>query len=183
MLGIANIALIFLLSEPGHEKPGLLSVNPGLIIWTIIIFVILLIVLKIIAWGPLLKALNGREETIKAALENAEAQNREAKVLIEQNKKNLSEANAQAMKIINEGKEAANRIKDDIVNKANETTKKMIEQAKKEIEIQQETALEKIKDEISEVAIKTAEMLIKTNLDSEKQKKLIDDFITRIPKN
>jgi F-type H+-transporting ATPase subunit b len=183
MLGIANISLIFLLSEPGHEKPGLLSVNPGLIIWTIIIFVIVLIVLKMIAWGPLLKALNGREETIRTALENAEAQNKEAKILIEQNKKNLSEANAQAMKIINEGKEVANKIKDDIVNKANETTKKMIEQAKKEIEIQKETALEKIKDEISEVAIKTAEMLIKTNLDSEKQKKLIDDFITRIPKN
>lgn len=183
MLNIANIALIFLLSEPGHEKPGLLSVNPGLIIWTIIIFVILLFVLKKIAWGPLLKALNGREETIRAALENAEAQNREAKLLMEQNKKNLSEANAQTMKIINEGKEAANRIKDDIVNKANETTKNMIEQAKKEIEIQKETALEKIKDEISEVAIKTAEMIINANLDPEKQKKLIDEFITRIPKN
>lgn len=183
MLSIANLALIFLLSEPGHEKPGLLSVNPGLIIWTIIIFVILLVVLKMIAWGPLLKALNGREETIRIALENAEAQNKEAKKLIEQNKKNLSEANAQAMKIINEGKEVANKIKEDIVNKANESTQKMIEQAKKEIEIQKETALEKIKDEISEVAIKTAEMLIKTNLDSEKQKKLIDDFITRIPKN
>lgn len=183
MLSIANIALVFLLSEPGHEKPGLLSVNPGLIIWTIIIFVILLFILKMIAWGPLIKALNGREETIRTALENAEAQNKEAKILIEQNKKNLSEANAQAMKIINEGKEVANRIKDDIVNKANETTKKMIEQAKKEIEIQKDTALEKIKDEISEVAIKTAEMLINANLDAEKQKKLIDDFITRIPKN
>ncbi|MFA5405691.1 MAG: F0F1 ATP synthase subunit B, partial [Ignavibacteria bacterium] len=125
---LLNNFCILLLSEEGHEKPSLLSVNPGLIIWTIIIFVLLLILLKKIAWGPLIKALNNREDTIKTSLENAEKQMKESQELLEQNKKVLSEANAQAQKIITEGREIAGKLRDDIVNKANEESRKVVEQ-------------------------------------------------------
>ena len=72
-----NYSFIFLFSEPsGHsEKPSLLSVNPGLIIWQIIIFVVLLFLLKKIAWKPLLSALHSREQGIKDSLDQAEKLN------------------------------------------------------------------------------------------------------------
>lgn len=180
---LLNNFCILLLSGDGHEKPSLLSVNPGLIIWTIIIFVLLLLLLWKVAWGPLIKALQNREDTIKTSLENAEKQNKEAHELLEQNKKTLAEANSQAQKIIMEGREMANKLRDDIINKANEESRKMVEQAKKEIEQQKETAMAQIKDEISELAIKAAEKIINETLDEKKQKKIIDDFINKIPKN
>ena len=178
-----NNFCILLLSEEGHEKPSLLSVNPGLIIWTIIIFVLLLLLLSKIAWKPLIKSLNDREASIKDTIENAEKQNKEAQELLEQNKKALSEANATVQKLINEGRDNANKIRDDIMKKANDDSRKMIEQAKVEIIQQQNSALEQLKDEISDIAIKAAEKIINTNLDANKQKKIINDFLNRIPKN
>lgn len=178
-----NYSIVLLLSGDGHENPSLLSVNPGLIIWTIIIFFILLFVLRKLAWGPLLKALNSREESIKSAIENAEKLNKEAEQLMEENKKNLNEANAKSMSIINEGKDMANKVREEIINKANEDSRKLIEQAKEEIGQQKDAALSEIKDEISNIAIKAAEKIINENLDSKKQKKIVDDFLTKIPKN
>jgi len=183
MFKLLNITLIFLYSDPAHDKPSLLSVNPGLIIWTIVIFVLLLILLRKIAWIPLIKALNNRENTINSALENAEKQRKETEELFEKNKQLLAEANVNSMKIINDGKEAASRIKDDIISKANEESRKILEQAKKEIAIQKESMVEQIRDEIADVAIKAAEKIIIDNLDTEKQKKVIDEYIKRIPKN
>lgn len=180
---IAYSSNILLLMAPEGEKPSLLSANPGLIIWTIIIFTLLLILLKKIAWGPLIKALNDRENTIQNAIVNAENLNKEAQRLIEENKKNLSEANAQSMKIIGEAKDMANKLRDEIVSKANEDSRKVIDQAKKEIEQQKESALNDLKDKISDIAINAAEKIIAETLDKDKQKKLIQDFLTQVPKN
>ncbi|MBI5401941.1 MAG: F0F1 ATP synthase subunit B [Ignavibacteriae bacterium] len=180
---LLNNFCILLLSGDGHEKPSLLAVNPGLIIWTIIIFVLLLILLKKIAWGPLIKALHSREDSIKTSIENAEKQNKDAQELLEQNKKALSEANMAAQKVINEGREMAVKLRDDIVNKANEESRKIVDQAKQEIEQQKITALQQIKEEISDLAIKAAEKILNETLDEKKQKKIVEDFINRIPKN
>ena len=95
----------------------------------------------------------------------------------------LSEANAKSMNIINEGKDTANKVREEIISKAHEDSRKLIDQAKEEIEQQKETALSEMKDEISNIAIKAAEKIINENLDSKKQKKIVDDFLTKIPKN
>lgn len=169
--------------EGGHEKPSLLSVNPGLIIWTIIIFVILLFVLRKIAWGPLLKALNSREESIKNAIENADKLHKEAEVMMQQNKKNLNEANAKSMQIIEEAKVMAVKVREELINKANEESKKIADRAKQEIIQLKESAMEEMKDNISDLAIKAAEKIIMENLDEQKQKKILNDFLSKIPKN
>lgn len=178
-----NNLLIFLQQDTGHEKPSLLSINPGLIIWTIIIFVLLLILLRKIAWGPLLNALNSREESIKNSLDNAEKLNLEAQQLIEQNKKNLAEANAKSMEIINQAKDMAAKLGDELKQKANEDAKKIIEQAKAEIEQQKNSAMDDLRDKISDIAIDAAEKIISETLDKDKQKKLVDEFLSKVPKN
>lgn len=177
-----NNLLIFL-QDGGHEKPSLLSVNPGLIIWTIIIFVLLLVLLRKIAWKPLLGALTSREESIKNSLDNAEKLKKEAEELIEQNKKNLAEANAKSMEIINQAKEVANKLGDELKQKANEDAHKIIEQAKAEIEQQKNSAMDDLKDKISDIAIEAAEKIISESLDKEKQKKLVNDFLSKVPNN
>jgi F-type H+-transporting ATPase subunit b len=102
---------------------------------------------------------------------------------MEQNRKNLSEANVQSMKVINEAKEIANKVKEDIVTKANDEANKIINQAKDQINGMKETAIEQMKDEISDIAVKAAEKIINANLDAEKQKALINDFLGKISKN
>jgi F-type H+-transporting ATPase subunit b len=174
---------IIMLIQQHEDKPSLLSVNPGLIIWTIVIFVILLILLRKIAWGPLLTALNNREESIKNAIKNAEKLNADAQRLIEENKKNLAEANAQSMKIINESKEMANKVREEMISKANADARKIVEQAQHDIEHQKDAALNELRDKISDIAINAAEKIIKETLDESKQKKIVNDFLTQVPKN
>src|SRR3974377_2044637 len=105
---LANIVLaasqfIFLLISP-EKKPEdtLLSVEPGLIIWTIIIFILLLLILKKMAWKPLLSSLRNREQMIKESVEKAENLRKEAEKLLDENKKLLEAADAESRKRINE---------------------------------------------------------------------------------
>jgi F-type H+-transporting ATPase subunit b len=180
-----NYSFIFLFSEPsGHEdKPSLLTVNPGLIIWQILIFVILLIVLKKFAWKPLLEGLHNREQGIRYSIEQAEQLKKDSEDLILQNKKILADANTQSMKIINDSKEIANKLRDDLLAKTQEDSRKLLEQAKTEIQQEKDTAMADLRNEVSDLAIKAAEKIISENLDENKQKKIVNDFISQIPSN
>lgn len=178
-----NYSMIFMFSEPGHEKPSLLSVNPGLIIWQIIIFIILLFILKKIAWKPLLQALHSREQGIRDSIEQAEQLKKDSEELMQQNKKILAEANTQSMKIINESKDAANKLREDLMAKAQADSRKLIEQAKIEIQQEKDSAMADLRNEVSDLAIKAAEKILKDNLDENKQKKIVNDFISQIPGN
>lgn len=173
----------FVLLYVDSDKPSLLSVNPGLIIWTIVIFLLFVFLLKKMAWKPLLGALNQREQSILNAIENAEKLNQEAALLIEQNKKNIADANAQSMKIINESKDIANKVREELIQKANEDSRKMLDNAKAEIEKQKDAALNELRDKISDIAVQAAGKIIAENLDANKQKELISEFLTKVTKN
>jgi len=175
-----SLILLFIASE---EKPALLSVNPGLIIWQLLIFVILLFILKKIAWKPLLSSLHSREQSIKDSIDQAEKLKKDSEDLLEQNKKILTEANTQSMKIINDSKDMANKMRGDLMTKAQEESRKMIDQAKVEIKQEKDSAMADLRNEVSDLAIKAAEKIIKDNLDENKQKKIVNDFISQIPSN
>jgi F-type H+-transporting ATPase subunit b len=177
-----NIILL-VQNDPHEKKDTLLSVEPGLLIWTIIIFFILLLILKKYAWGPLLKSLNEREQSIKDSVEKAEYLKQEAEKILAQNKALLAKADEDARKVITEGKELAEKLRNEMVNKTNEDTSRMITQAKNEIEREKMAALNSLKDEIANLAVQAAGKIIDENLDAAKQKKLLDGFINKIPQN
>lgn len=178
-----NSILLLISNEPHEQKDTLLSVEPGLLIWTIIVFVILLLILKKYAWGPLLKSLNDREQGIKDSVEKAEYLKQEAEKILAQNKALLAKADEDARKVIAEGKELAEKMRNDLINKTNEDTTRMISQAKSEIEREKVAALNTLKDEIANLAVQAAGKIIDENLDAAKQKKIIDSFIDKIPQN
>lgn len=177
-----NHSLILLFLAP-EEKPALLSVNPGLIIWQLLIFVILLFILKKVAWKPLLSSLHSREQTIRDSIDQAEKLKKDSEDLLEQNKKILTEANTQSMKIINDSKEMSNKMRSDLMSKAQEESRKLIDQAKVEIKQEKDSAMADLRNEVSDLAIKAAEKILKDNLDENKQKKIVNDFISQIPSN
>lgn len=179
----SRIGLInFLLLYSGGEKGGLLDVNPGLIFWTIVTFLILLFILKKTAWKPILQALKEREDNIRASLEKAEQARKEAEEILEKNRKNLSEAEEQVKKIIEEGREYASKLRNEIISRANVEAQKMLENAKQEIENKKQEALTELKGIVADLSIQAAEKILEETLDKEKHKKLVEKLIQNLPK-
>ncbi len=178
-----SILLFISSSDPNQKKDTLLSVEPGLMIWTIIIFILLLVILKKYAWKPILQSLKERELGIKNSIEKAELLKQESEKLLEQNKMLLAKADEEARKIISEGKNMAEKLRSDILSRTNEDSARMLHHAKTEIEREKVSALNELRDEIANLAIQAAGKIIDENLDTEKQKKLINNFINQIPKN
>jgi F-type H+-transporting ATPase subunit b len=155
----------------------MLEINPGLIVWTIITFVIVVLVLKGAAWKPLVKALNDREEKIRSSLEQAAQAHQDAQRVLEENRKALAAAEEQSARIIREGRDMGERLKNELLEKAQSASRQMVEQAKEEIQREKDAALVQLREEVTDLAIAAAGKIIEANLDSSQQRKLVDAAI------
>lgn len=158
----------------------MLDVNPGLIFWTIVTFIAVLAILSKVAWKPLLHALTAREEQIRTALQQAEEAQAEAMKLLEENRRHLAQAEALAQQAVREGREMGNRVKAEIIDKANANARALIEQAKEEIRREREAALNQLRGEVADLAVAAAGKIIDTHLDVNKHRALVDSVINQI---
>ncbi len=161
----------------------MLDINPGLIIWTIITFVLLVIVLGKFAWKPLLQALQSREQEIADSLKKAEEARKDSERMMNENKIAMEKASTETARLIAEGRAMAEQLKSDIVAKANESAKKMLEQAKDEITREKESAMSQLRSEVAELSILVAEKILDESLDGVKQKKMVDKVLQQLQKN
>lgn len=161
----------------------MLSPNPGLIIWTLITFILLLLILKKFAWKPLLDALNKREQSVKDSLERAEQAKNDAEKILEENRKQLEHAEKEGRRILNESRSLAEKLKDDLIEKANLQSRKMIELAKQEIDRDKEAAMVQLRGEIANLAIQAAGKILGESLDDQKHRNLVDTYLKELPKN
>ncbi|MEI8186425.1 MAG: F0F1 ATP synthase subunit B [Chlorobiaceae bacterium] len=162
---------------------SLLSPNPGLIFWTAITFVIVLLILKKIAWGPILTALEEREKGIQSSIDRAHQAKDESEAILRKNKELLAKADAESDRIIREGKDFAEKLRADISQKAQAEAQKMISSAKEEIEQEKRRALDVLRNEVADLAVKGAEKIIKTTLDADIQKRIVDSMIQDLSSN
>lgn len=158
----------------------MLDINPGLIFWTIVTFLAVLLILRKMAWKPLLHALTSREEQIRTSLLEAEEAHAEAKKLLEENKRQLAQAEAHAQQAMREGREMGERLKAEILEKANAGARSMVEQAKEEIRRERDAALIQLRGEVAELAVAAAGKIIDANLDVNKHRQLVDTVIKDI---
>jgi F-type H+-transporting ATPase subunit b len=182
MAYIFNLAFLAF-SGGGGPQGGLLDVNPGLIFWVTITFVLLLLLLKKIAWKPILDSLNERETFIKDSLDNAEKAQKEAEKLLEKNNANLAKAEEDAQKVIQQGREYSDKLKAQMLEESKQEAAKMIAEATAEIERKNQEAFNKLKDQVADIAIGAAEKIIRTNLDKDAQAKLINEYLEDLNKN
>ena len=161
----------------------LFDTNPGLIVWTIVSFLVLLIVLAKYAWNPILKMLGDREGQIRTALEQADRARMEAADMMKQNEKNLARAEEEYQKMIREGRALAEKLKDEIVTKAKQQAQQEIKQATEEIQRNVEAAKLQLRTEIADLAIQATEKILEETLDENKRKKITDSAINKLPKN
>jgi F-type H+-transporting ATPase subunit b len=161
----------------------MLDINPGLIVWTIVTFILLVSVLRLYAWKPLLAALQQREEHVRSSLERAEQARAEAERILEENRKQLASAGAEAGRILAEGRALGEKLKNELLEQANKQSRKMIDQAKQEIDREKDSALEKLRGEVAGLAIGAAEKILDETLDEAKYRKIVDGYLRDLPKN
>lgn len=155
----------------------LFSVNLGLSLWTVVVFLLLLGVLWKFAWGPILDTVNQREERIKAHLDQAESQREEARRLLEEHKRQLADARRQSQQIIQEGRDAAEEVRRDLEEKARAESEQIIERARREIEREKDAALETLREESVELALAAASRLLHERMDRETDREIVMDYL------
>jgi len=162
---------------------NLLTLEPGMIIWTFITFGLLLFILKKVGWKPLLDALEKREERIHSDIQRAEHAREESEKLMAEHKKMMTAAELEARKVIIEAKKLAEKMKEEIVESANEQARQMTTQAQAEIQREKATALAQLRSEVADLAISAAGKILKETLDEDRNRKIVDEFITELSKN
>lgn len=180
---IASLIYGILAVTPPEGSGSLLDVNPGLIIWTLVTFIILLFVLKKMAWKPILSALDQRESAIREALEKAEQAKAEAQKVLDQNQANLNKAEEESRRIIEQSRAYSEKLKEQLLQESREQSKKLLEDASAEIERKKEAAFTDLKNQVAEIAINAAEKILGSNLDKDMQKKIVDKYISGIRQN
>ena len=150
----------------------MLVFEPGLAIWTIITFLILLAALWWKVWPRILSALEEREEKIKTALSDAEKAQQEAEKKIEETKEMLNKARKEAQKIVKQGADRAEIVRDELIEKASEEAKSIVEKTKKDLERERDKAVSELKERAVDLSVAIAAKIINSSLTSEQQSDL-----------
>jgi F-type H+-transporting ATPase subunit b len=182
---VASLAVPARLLAQGRAEGGgaaLFNVNVGLTIWTIVIFLMLVLILGKFAWGPILTSAKAREDRIQQALDEAARRQEEAVALLEQHRAQLADARRQAQEIVNEGKTAGERVRKDIEEKARTEGQSLLERAKSEIDREKESALDQIRKESVDLALAAAARLMNEKLDPEKDRRLVVSYLDEVAK-
>lgn len=146
----------------------LLSPSFGLIFWTVIIFLLTLLILGKYAWKPILKMLDERERGIAESIETADRIKAEMSQMKSEHEQMLIEAKAERSRILKEAKEVKDQIIGEAKNQAKIEAQKIIEDAQLEINNQKMAALTDVKNQVGNLAIEVAEKILRKEL-SEKQ--------------
>ena len=160
----------------------LVQLDPGLFVWTILTFLVLLGVLAKFAWNPLLKMLKDREELIRSSLEDAEKAKMELERLNTEGQDIINKARSEAQTILSEGKAASSKMKEETLSSAKEQAKVILTEAEKQIQIEKDKAIAEIKSEVVDLSLSVATKLIKKNISREDNQALIDESLENVTK-
>lgn len=156
----------------------------GLFFFQLAAIIILIILLKKYAWGPILKALNDREDGIRKALESAEKARMEMDNLQADNKKMMQEAREERDSMLKEAREIKESIINEASTEADQKANAMIAKAKASIQAEKQSAMADIKAQMADLSINIAEKVVKNQLDNrDKQMKLVDDMLKDVELN
>jgi F-type H+-transporting ATPase subunit b len=158
----------------------LVQPDPGLFIWTIVTFLVLLALLAKFAWRPLLQALERRQETIRKALEDAERAKQELERLQQESAMILQQARIEAESIITRTRSDAERLREELHQKAKNEADNILRNAQQQIQLQTRQALQQIRHEVADIAVLVASKLIERNLAKEDNDRLINETLKQI---
>lgn len=153
--------------------------NGGDILYTLLAFLVLMFILKKVAFGPLMGIMIKREEHIASEIEQAEKSRIESSQLLEQQKALLNEARKEAQDMIEQAKKHGDVQREDIIKTARAEAERMKESAGLEIEQQKDQAVRALREQVASLSVMIASKVIEKELNEEDQQKLINDYVQR----
>jgi F-type H+-transporting ATPase subunit b len=163
------------------ERVNLLSPNGGLMLWTVLIFIVLMIVLSRFAFKPMLAAVQAREAALQAALDQAKADREEAARLLAEHRAQLEAGRAEAQRLIADGRAVSDKMRSDMLESTRLQQAELLERARRDIEGEKTRAIAELRREAIDLAIAGAGKIIERNLDNDGNRKLVDSFLASLP--
>ena len=162
----------------------LITPDIGLLFWMLVSFTTVLVILKKLAWKPILDALKEREQSIKISLGDAKKAREEMVILKTKNEEILKETHSERDQILKEARDIKNNMISEAKAKAKEEADKVLHQAREEINNEKKAAIAEIKSQVASLSIEIAEKILKTELSEDnKQKALINNLLDDVQLN
>jgi len=161
----------------GGGENNIFAGNVGNMIWTLVIFLLVVVVLGKFAWGPILNTLQARESFIHEALATAKRDRDEAEARLREYEARLAGARAEASAIVDEGRRDAIVVKQRIEEDAQREADKRLERAKREIQIATETATKELYQLSARLATEMAGKVIGRELTAQDHERLIAESL------
>ena len=173
--------------EHGHgrhhgepEEEGLLTLSADLGIWTLVVFVLLLVILKRLAWKPMLEGLHKREETIRSALEEAQKARAEAEQLRARLQQEMDRAAETVRGILEEARRDAQYTSEQILAKARQEIATERERLQREVAIAKDQALQELWNQAADLATLISAKAIRRSLSPEDHRRLMDEALAEL---
>ena len=176
------VALTALPLQAASEGPALspFAGNLGNAIWTLAIFAIVVIVLGKFAWGPVLGLLRQREEFIHSSLSEAKRDREEAEARLNQYTAKLQLAHAEAATIIEAARRDAERLRNELRERAKAQADTLIKNAERQIQLETARAVQQIRHEAVDLSVMIASKIIQRNLSKEDNERLIEEALRQV---
>jgi len=159
---------------------ALISVTPGLMIWTIVCFLIALFVLKRYAFGPIQKMIDERRERIRRSLEDAEEAREEARRLLEEHRSLIGQARSEGEQILAEARRVAESQRERVKEETEAERQRRLEDIQRQIQAETQRALGQIRAEVAELALVAAAKVTGKALDADDDRRLIDEAVSEL---
>jgi F-type H+-transporting ATPase subunit b len=159
---------------------ALIKVTPGLMIWTIVAFLITLFVLKRYAFGPIQKMIDERRERVQRSIQDAEEARDEARKLLEEHRALIGEARSQAEEILGEARKVADAQRQRVRDETETDRQRRLEETRRQIEAETHRALEQIRAEVAELTLAATAKVTGKVLDDADHRRLIEDAISEL---
>ncbi|MDX6656655.1 MAG: F-type H+-transporting ATPase subunit b [Solirubrobacteraceae bacterium] len=175
---IATVTVTAASSDSGGSflvKPGL-----GLMVWTLLVFVAAMVLLKRLAFPRIEQALDKRQHMIEESIDLAERTKSEAEQLLAEYRERLKEARMQADEIVARAKKAADVHQREAVEHAKSAREEMLEQTKRDIEAETRRAIQDIRKEVADLTVRATEKVTRKALDSDDQRRLVEEALNEL---
>jgi F-type H+-transporting ATPase subunit b len=158
----------------------LVQPDPGLFIWTIITFLVLLALLAKFAWKPLLQALESRQETIRKSLDDAQKAKEELERLQRESAQIIRQAHLDASSIMEKSRGEAEKLGEELRHKAREEADGIVKNAERQIQLETRRALQEIRKEAVDLSVTIASKILERHVSKEDNERLIDETLRQI---
>jgi F-type H+-transporting ATPase subunit b len=178
LLAVSPAALLAQEAEGGTRT--FMKPDTGLMVWTLVIFIVLMLVLSRYAFGPITAAVEAREKALEDAIEGAKRDREAAAKLLQEHQAAIDAARGEAQKIIAEGRAVGEKMRADMIEATRKEQQDMLERARREIESEKDKAIIHLRREAVDLALAGASKVIEQNLESQRNRQLVESYLASI---